>query len=78
MKPKILLTLLYWNLFYLDPLFLANGALYLVLTQKKKKKKKNYGCQLDIIRVCIFMFFVCLYFPSWIHMMYMLQLEGEC
>ena len=23
-------------------------------------------------------FFICLYLPSWIHMMYMLQFEGEC
>jgi hypothetical protein len=25
----------------------------------------------------VFFFFICLYLPSWIHMMYMLQLEGS-
>jgi hypothetical protein len=30
------------------------------------------------IRVFFWVFFVCLFLPSWGYMMYMLQLEGEC
>ena len=39
----------------------------------------SYSSLRGSVRVCFSScFFICLYLPSWIHMMYMLQLEGEC